>query len=115
MDEGWGYLFAWHKSSARSCREFMRSLATAIYEGRNGDALFRLVFSTCENLALAPVWWEKLEADKQVAICQRIDLMTSAFAPVETDYLTKGLEGISGWQFESVLTNVPGEAAETAA
>ncbi|MDA0207488.1 MAG: hypothetical protein O3A53_17430 [Acidobacteria bacterium] len=104
LRDGWGFLFAWHKASAPSCREFLSSLA----QGESvADAAFRLVISNCENVALAPAWWEGLEEDKKAAIRARVTEAISPFAPIEPDYLTKGLEGLSGWEFTNVLTNVP--------
>lgn len=105
--EGWAYIFAWHKTSAPACREFVGSLAQAIHNGKAGpDAMFRLVISNCENLALAPAWWEGLSDRKQVAIIDRINHGVDTFTPIEPDYLTKGLEGITAWEFENVFTNV---------
>jgi hypothetical protein len=106
MGDGWGYLFAWHKTSEHVCREFLRSLATVMHEGSSGaDAMFRLVIANCENVAFAPGWWEGLSQDKRAAVCEVINVGASIFAPVESDYLTCGLEGISEWQFESVIAS----------
>lgn len=107
MHEGWGFLFAWHRSSARTCREFVGSLAQTICDGKSGaDAAFRLVISNCENLAIAPDWWEGLAEAKKMEISERINHGADTFTPIDSGYLAKGLEGISGWEFESVVTNV---------
>ena len=56
MDDGWGLLFCWHKTSSTACRSFLRSLATVIHEGRPAEAaLLRIVAAYCENLAVARV------------------------------------------------------------
>jgi hypothetical protein len=115
MHEGWGFLFAWHKSSARACREFIGSLAQTIHDGKSGtDALFRLVISNCENLAIAPTWCEELDEVKKDEIGDRINHGADTFTPIDPDYLARGLEGISGWEFQSVITNVSSEAPNNA-
>lgn len=108
MDKGWAYLFAWHKSSSNVCVEFMKSLATMIYEDINSlrDYLFRLAISNCGNLAISPKWWENLPEEIKESITERTTLMADIFSITDQSYLTKGLEGISNWQFEEVISNM---------
>lgn len=108
MDCGWAFLFAWHETSSNVCVEFMRSLATMINNDSDSlrDYLFRLVITNCENLAISPKWWEDLSEDKKEKITDRVSLMTDIFAITEQSYLMKGLEGISNWQFENVISNM---------
>ncbi len=106
--DGWGFLFAWHRTSSAACAEFMRSLATVIYEkeSNGGDAMFRMVISNCENLAVSPSWWEGLPADQRAAVTVRLSHGADIFTPTDPEYLASGLEGISGWMFENVTSNV---------
>jgi len=108
IDNGWAYLFAWHNTSSNTCVEFMRSLATMIYNDSEllSDYLFRLVISNCENLAISPRWWINIEKDKKNKILERLNLTTDYLEITEHSYLMKGLEGISDWKFESVLSNM---------
>ena len=70
MDDGWGLLFCWHKTSSTACRSFLRSLATVIHEDRPAEAaLLRIVAAYCENLAVAPRWWETLGEHERERFC----------------------------------------------
>lgn len=108
MDNGWAFLFAWHKASSDVCVEFMKSLATMIHDDINSlrDYLFRLAITNCENLAISPKWWENLTEDIKETIIDRTTLMADIFTITDQSYLTKGLEGISNWEFESVIQNM---------
>jgi hypothetical protein len=107
MDSSWGFLFSWHKTSSKVCAEFMRSLATVVFQSGNAaDVMFRMVVSNCENLAISPGWWEHLQKDKMDEVSACLMHGTNIFAPTDPEYLTKGLEGICQWSFESVFTNV---------
>ena len=101
MQHGWGLLFSWHKTSSKTCREFPRSLARVIREGSRAEsALFRMVIASCENLAVAPDWWEKLCEAEQRKFCSALSV--DVFAPTQPDYLISGLEGISDWMVDGV-------------
>jgi len=107
VDSGWGVLFSWHDSSSNVCREFMSSLATMAYEGnRLGDLIFRMAISNCENLAIAPNWWEKLPENHKEQITSRATLMANIFSTTKPSYLMEGIEGIAPWNFESVIDNM---------
>jgi hypothetical protein len=107
MSTGWGIVFAWHVRNDKTCLDFMKSLATRIAHDRNpGDHLFRLVLSTCENLAIAPQWWESLPQSSRSATEKEASVMTDVFSPIRSDYITSGLEGISGWQFDEVVSDM---------
>lgn len=108
MASGWGFLFAWHTTSSNVCIDFMKSLATMIHNNDNalGDFLFRLVVTTCENLAISPKWWEGLPLDKKNQITSNAFLMTDIFSATNSSYLREGLEGISPWKFERVISNM---------
>jgi hypothetical protein len=107
MFHGWGILFAWHSRSSNACVPFMRSLATRIHEGgRAGDFLFRLVISNCENMAMRPQWWESLIELDRIAVEKAASTSVDLFTPTRHDYLTRGMENISDWAFESVICDM---------
>jgi hypothetical protein len=105
MSQGWGLLFAWHSDSSASCVPLLRSLATEVHDGGDlGDLLFRFVVSNCENLAMSPAWWESLSENQQAEIANSANHGADVFSPLRSDYLTKGLENISGWDFDYVIS-----------
>jgi len=100
---GWAFIFAWHTSSSKNCINFMRSLATLIYEGYDvGDLLFRFIIASCENIAFSPKWWESLTKEKQKGISEKATIMAGVFTLVLPDYLQEGLSGLSEWKFPDV-------------
>ncbi len=105
--DGWGFLFSWHKTSSPASTEFMRSLATVIHQksSSGSDAMFRLVVSNCENLAVSPAWWEGLPPEQQAAVTTRLSHGANIFSPTDPAYLTRGLEGICRWEFETVRSS----------
>ena len=108
IENGWAYLFAWHETSSKVCVDFMRSLATMIHNNKNSlsDHLFRLAMTNCENLAISPAWWEKLNEDIKEKIEDRATSMADIFTVTERAYLMEGLEGVSDWKFENVFLNM---------
>lgn len=105
MESGWGVLFAWHDSSNKACKEFIGSLADAVSEnGIIQDFLFRLVLK-CENHAIAPRWWESLSAEKKEVISESLSNDFDIFEQTSDLYLMKGLERITDWKFDEVITN----------
>ncbi len=104
MDNGWGFLFAWHRSSDRSCYALLNSLAEAMRKDVTfaTDAMFRLVMCSCENLAASPLWWEGLDASQQSGVMDGLTEGTNLFSARDPDYLASGLEGISQWRFDAV-------------
>lgn len=106
IEDGWAYLFAWHDTSSKVCVEFMGSLATMIYEDVESlsDHLFRLAMTNCENLAISPQWWEKLEGDKKETIMNKVTSMADIFSITKNSYLMDGLEGITNWKFDHIIS-----------
>lgn len=107
MINGWGYLFSWHNTSSSICTEYMRSLATMMHQGHNvSDFLFRMVILKCENCALSPEWWESLSAKQREEITAASASNIHPFSPMKNTHLSQGLEGVSGWHFDSVISNM---------
>lgn len=106
--QGWGFLFAWHKSSTKTCSAFIRSFATKchVHKSNGGDEMFRLVISNCENLAISPAWWDGLTPERQHEVTARMSSSANFFTPTSNLYLAQGLEGICGWEFESVVSDL---------
>ena len=108
IEKGWAYIFAWHQTSSNVCVEFMRSLAAKVYNDATslGDALFRLAVTNCENLAISPVWWDALAQDNKDKIANRAIYGADILSVIDETYLVNGLEGISAWEFEKVISNM---------
>ncbi|GAB6146208.1 hypothetical protein JCM12294_36480 [Desulfocicer niacini] len=107
MEYGWGFLFAWHETSSLACNEFIKSLATRVYENTAiEDFLFRLVVSNCENFAASPTWWESLSNTERDAVEEQISNMADIFSLTQSNYLSEGISGVCPWKFESVITNM---------
>jgi hypothetical protein len=107
MEDGWGLLFAWHADCSKTCVPFMESLATVIHEGGNpGDSLFRFVVSNCENIAMRPQWWESLTEQQRNEIAMTATYQSDVFSLPRGDQLVRGLENISHWQFEEVISDM---------
>ncbi|WP_299196019.1 hypothetical protein [uncultured Amphritea sp.] len=105
-EEGWAIGIAWHESSDRYCREFLRSLATHVYEGASlDDAILRFVFSCCENHAIRMSWWDGLKEKSQSSILERVRFMTSLECGYDPRHLCVVLEGIAKWEFGHVLSS----------
>ena len=104
---GWGFLFAWHDNSSKSCSEFMKSLATMAHENHMiEEFMFRLVISNCENFAVSPKWWESLSENNRGAIEGRISNMADIFSLTQPNYLSEGMSEICPWKFENVISNM---------
>ncbi|MBB2497488.1 hypothetical protein [Aquipseudomonas ullengensis] len=107
LAQGWSFTLCWHASSNNSCVALARSLASAVSCGASPqDALLRFSFSCCENHAFRITWWDSLPVLAREAILSRVALMADPEAPVPSDYLAKGLEGIAGWEVENIFTTL---------
>jgi len=62
--------------------------------------------TNCENFAISPKWWEKLNEDIKEKITDRATSMADIFAVTEKSYLMEGLEGVSDWKFKNVISNM---------
>jgi hypothetical protein len=107
LAQGWSFTLCWHASSNSSCVALAKSLASAVNYGTSPqDALLRFSFSCCENHAFRITWWDSLSALAKEAILSRVALMADPEAPVPSDYLAKGLEGIADWEIENIFTTL---------
>jgi len=102
--DGWGFLLAWHRSSADVCDRMIDSLKSVVRRGGTlCDYLFRMAISSSENLAISPEWLDGLSpADKERVLMKATD-SCNIFQPISQNYLNEELEGISGWKVERVL------------
>jgi hypothetical protein len=106
IEHGWGFLFAWHSTSSTVCESFIDSLKKAAKQkGNYQDYLFKLAVG-CGNHAISPEWWEGLPNESKNAMIERISDIVDVLADVESSYLSMGLEGISDWKFNEVVSNI---------
>jgi hypothetical protein len=107
MDDGWCFLFAWHRSCDQIIRNYMDSVAQLIKSDRVlGDALFNLVILNCENHAFSPDWWEKLDICIKIKICEKMRNQADVLSIVDQNYLATEMNNISPWVFESVFSSL---------
>lgn len=103
---GWAFIFAWHKTSSSICELFIESLEHEICKAQDtGDLLFRFLIGNCENYAMSPCWWHRLSKVKQQSMIDYASTMSDLLSVYSSDYLQKGIEGISEWTFKSILKN----------
>ncbi|MCH9814143.1 MAG: hypothetical protein K0U47_09415, partial [Epsilonproteobacteria bacterium] len=75
-EDGWSFIFSWHKNSDTSCLPFIQSLKDRMKQGDDlGTILFKFILLNSENFALSPIWWESISTDKQKEISQAITNM----------------------------------------
>ena len=70
------------------------------------DFLFRMVILNCENCAISPEWWESLSENQREEISSAGTSNAHPFTPIKNTYLSEGLEGVSGWHFGTVISNM---------
>ncbi|MCG2609362.1 hypothetical protein LZZ98_12670 [Acinetobacter sp. SM34] len=107
IDEGWGYVFAWHIKNNSTCEPFIISLGKIVHSGGSIEhTLFQYLLLNSENHALSPNWWESLEQDKQsqiiYAINHKLDLMSGKTSSQHND----DIPNVSGWAFIELMTNI---------
>lgn len=103
---GWAVIFSWHESDDNICFRFIDSLKEVLRSGKSiEDAVFRLVITTCENVAYSPRWWESLCQYKKGELSKYIRLNADPLAPVSSDYLKIGLSGVVSWNFINVYSS----------
>ena len=106
-ENGWSFIFSWHKSSDTSCLPFIQSLKEMMKQGYSlEDLLFKFILLNSENFAFAPSWWESISTDKQKEISQAITNMMQPTLAIRQYYLYNGLENISNWNFETINDNL---------
>ena len=100
-ENGWAFIFSWHKSSDNSCLPFIQSLKERLKQGDFlSDLLFKFILLNSENFALSPSWWESLSNDIQKEISQAISNMMHHTNEIRKYYSIHGLENIANWNFE---------------
>lgn len=103
---GWAVIFSWHESDDYICSRFIDSIKEVLRSGKNlGDAIFRLIIATCENVAYSPEWWDSLCKDKKDELSKYIRLNADPWIPINSDYLISGLSNIVSWNFTNVYSS----------
>ncbi|MBE0359397.1 hypothetical protein [Pseudoalteromonas aliena] len=103
---GWAVIFSWHESDDYICSRFIDSIKEVLRSGKNvGDAIFRLVIATCENVAYSPVWWDSLCQHKKDELSKYIRFNADPWIPINSDYLVSGLSSIVSWDFTNVYSS----------
>lgn len=103
---GWAVIFSWHVKDDYICSTFIDSLKEVLRSGKSlGDAIFRLVIATCENVAYSPQWWDSLCQYKKDQISKYIRFNADPWIPISSDYLVNGLSSIVSWNFTNVYSS----------
>lgn len=106
-ENGWSFVFSWHKSSDNSCLPFIQSLKERLKQGDYlSDLLFKFILLNSENFAFSPTWWESLSNDIQKEISQAISNMMNPTMAIREHYSMNGLNNISNWDFETIDDNL---------
>lgn len=106
-ENGWSFVFSWHKNSDNSCLAFIQSLKERLKQGDSlSDLLFKFILLNGENFAFSPSWWETLSENHQKEILQSITNMMQPTRAIREYYLRDGLKNISNWNFETVNDNL---------
>lgn len=104
---GWAFCFAWHKDSSKTNVAFLQSLLNyGNQTKRFGDALLRLVTSSCENHAFKISWWDSRPQAAQQHVLQRIAYLMHPFLETPHTYLSEGCEGIADCCFKYIDTTL---------
>ena len=107
INNGWAFLFTWVKQDSIVCQQFVKTISNLCHQGQSfDDVLFRLLFSTCENMALSPLWWESLEKLDKDLITKRITASTDPHIAIDPLYLNVGLEGVCNWKLSHVYSEM---------
>lgn len=93
---GGAIVFAWEAKSDESCVRLIRSL-DSIPNELIPHFIVRLVFQSCENKFLSPVWWDGLDSETRDALEQHY------FSP--SNLLDDGLRAVS-WEIISKQCNI---------
>lgn len=105
--EGWGFLLAWHKESSTTCVPFIQTIKLSFKNGNTlEDMMFRLLMTSCENLAFSPEWYESLKDGERLTLNEFATYGVSFAAIPRHDYLKSGLENFINWKFDHVQEEV---------
>jgi len=102
-NEGWAFIFSWHKSSDSACSAFMYSLQEVMRAGKQlEDYLFHLMILNCENHALSPSWWDGLSQPKAKVLCSMMEKQADIFSEIKSDYLATPPLNLIDWKLKGV-------------
>jgi hypothetical protein len=105
MENGWGYIISWHKSSDTNSRRLYRSLIKNKCKQTLTDKLFRLALNV-ENIGIKPEWWENLCKENRTRIIDYVTEASDPLSEIRSDYLDRSLEGITDWQISEIIKNI---------
>ncbi len=91
-------VFSWLSSSHPTCERFINSLRE-LPPNRVTDALIRFFFEFCENLHIAPLWWESFEARKRDTLERRFATAVSLFSPRNPACIAEDGVEFDDWPF----------------
>jgi len=102
-DDGWAFIFSWHKSSDSACSAFMYSLQEVMRAGKQlEDYLFQLMILNCENHALSPKWWDGLSQPEAKVLCSMMEQQADIFSEIESNYLATPPLNLIDWKLKGV-------------
>lgn len=103
----WGYLLSWHTNCEKSCVQLINSISESEKEGKFvSDLLFRLALIASENHSFSPSWFDNLTINKKYKLTEFFENRLDIFSSIDKTYLSKGLEGISEWEFKEKISQL---------
>lgn len=89
--DGWALLFIWHATSDLACIPFINSMKNVFRERKYSisNYILHFLFSSFENLAISPVWFNPLNKSEQEALNRILTETADPLNPLNSDYLKK--------------------------
>lgn len=100
-DNGY-FVFTWLKHSDNVCRPFVESLKR-IERKELSNAIIRFLFSSCENIYMAPIWWEALNDYKRNTLISRLATAVDLTKGYISSYLMDDEIQYNDWVFDSLI------------
>jgi hypothetical protein len=75
-EQGGAFVFVWHDSSKKACRELAASL-DALPDSDLPHAIVRFAFEFCENRYFNPAWWDGADQKTKDALMRRFQIAAS--------------------------------------
>jgi len=94
-ERGGAFVFVWHDSSKKVCRELAASLDT-LPDTDLPHAIVRFVFEFCENRYFNPAWWDGADQKTKDALMRRFQIAASPYElRAATCLLDDGVRAVS--------------------